>query len=142
MRTTILIAFLFIFVRANASSLDLTNWVRHYPDQKFFNVPEVKKHLKKMLTPDQLKRLTETYATVVPIQLIQDHLIIECFLPHDVPAENAMLVIDLKRQRYHVGFYRGYYQQKTTIEWISSDGEFYDLPKEIQEEFYYQHNVK
>ena len=53
-----------------------------------------------------------------------------------------MLVIDLKRKRFHVGFYCGYYQQKTTIEWISSEGEFYDLPKEIQDEFYYQHNVK
>ena len=95
-----------------------------------------------MLTPEQWKRLTETYATVSPIQLIHGHLVVECFLPHDSLAEHAMLVIDLKRNRFHVSFYRGYYQQKTTIEWISSEGEFYDLPKEIQDEFYYQHNVK
>jgi hypothetical protein len=142
MRTAILITFVFLAIRSEASTLSLTNWARQYPDQRFFNATEVKKPLKKILTPDQWKRLTETYSTVVPIQLMSDYLVVKCFMPHDTPAESAMVVIDLKRGRFHVGFYHGYYQQKTTIEWISSEGEFFDLPKEIQDEFYYQHNVK
>jgi len=142
MRTVILIALWFLVFSAEASSLDLTNWVRAYPDKRFFDAPQIKKPLKKMLTPEQWKRLTETYSTMSQIQLIQGHLVAECCLPHDCPAEHAMLVIDLKRNRFHVGFYCGYYQQKTTIEWISSEGEFYDLPKEVQDEFYHQHNPR
>jgi len=143
MRTVILIVLSFLVVSAEASSLDTTNyWVRAYPDKRFFNTPEIKKPLKNMLTPEQWKRLTETYSVMSQIQLIQGHLVAECCVPHDCPAEHAMVVIDLKRKRFHVGFYRGYYQQKTTIEWISSEGEFYDLPKEVQDEFYHQHNPR
>ena len=141
MRTVVLIVLSFLAVSAEASSLDLTNWVRAYPDQRFFNAPEIKKPLKKMLTPDQWKRLTETYSVMSQIQLIQDNLVAECCMPHDCPGENAMLVIDLKRMRFYVGFY-DYHQQKTTIVWISSEGEFYDLPKAVQDEFYYEHNAR
>jgi hypothetical protein len=148
MHVNIFIALLVLAVRVEASSLDLTNWVGRYPTsndkrlQSFFEAPEVKKALKKMLTPSQLKRLTDTYAVTTPIQLIQDHVVVACCKPHNCPSEHAMLVVDLKRERFHIGFYRGYYQDKTTLEWISSDGEFQDLPKEIQQEFYYGHNAK
>ena len=148
MHAKIFIALLFLAVHVKASSLELTNWVGRYPyscDKRFqnvFEVPEVKKALKKMLTRNEWKRLTDTYALTTPIQLIQDHLIVSCCKPHCCPCEHAMLVVDLKRERFHVGFYRGYYQDKTTIEWISSEGEFHDLPREIQEEFYFGHNAK
>jgi hypothetical protein len=148
MHTKIFIALLLLSLRVEASSLDLTNWVGKYPIgndkrfQIFFEAPEVNKALKKMLSPSQWKRLTDTYALATPIQLIQDHVVVACCKPHCCPCEHAMLVVDLRRERFHVGFYRGYYQDKTTIEWISSDGEFYDLPKAIQEEFYYGHNAK
>jgi hypothetical protein len=139
MFTKLFIALLFLAVRVQASSLDLTNWVGRYPYshdkgfQNIFDVPDVRQALRKMLTHSELKLLTQTYATTMPIQLMQNHVVVECCKPHDCPAEHAMLVIDLKHQRFHVGFYRGYYQETTRIKWISSDGEFQDLPKEIHQ---------
>ena len=141
------IALVFLAIRVEASSLDLTNWVGRYPSsndrgfQNVFEVPAVKKALKKMLTHSEWKLLTDTNAVTSPIQLIQDCLVVECCKPHCCPCEHAMLVIDLRHERFHVGFYR-YSQDKTAIKWISSQGEFYDLPKEIQDEFYYGHNTK
>ena len=135
MRTVILITLSFLVFSAEASSLDLTNWVRAYPDKRFFNATEIKKPLKKMLTAEQWKRLTETYSTMSQIQLIQGHLVAECCMPHDCPAEHAMLVIDLKRNRFHVGFYCGYYQQKTTIEWIAPRESFTIFQKRCRMSF-------
>jgi hypothetical protein len=52
-----------------------------------------------------------------------------------------MLVIDLRRGVFHVGFYK-HEAKKVTIQWFSSEGESQALPKEIQDEFYYGHNPK
>ena len=52
-----------------------------------------------------------------------------------------MLVIDLSRGTFHVGFYKRE-AEKVTTRWFSTKGEFQSLPKEIQNEFYYGHNPK
>jgi hypothetical protein len=147
MRLTLFIVFWSLVMHASASSLDLTNWVGRYPFDKdkhghtVFQAPKVQAALKRLLTPDELTLLTSTYSECTPIVRIQDYLVIGGCMPHCCPCEHAMLVIDLRRDRFHVGFYR-HDADKDTIKWISSEGEFQDLPKEVQEEFYYRHNPK
>jgi len=146
MHAKIFIALLFFAVQVEGSSLHLTNWAGRYPsssDKGFrnvFEVPEVKKALDKLLTRSERKLLTRTYAVVTPIQLIQGHLVVQCCKPHCCPCEHAMLVVDLQREAFHVGFYEGY-EGKTIIKWVSSEGEFLDLPKDIRDEFYHGHRA-
>ena len=76
MRTVAVIAFMFLTLRTEASSLDLTNWVGRYPvsnDKRFqsiFREPMIEKALAKLLTRSERKLLTQMYAVVTPIRLI------------------------------------------------------------------------
>jgi hypothetical protein len=147
MRIATLIALLLLSVLARGASLDLADWAGKYSHDTdthghtLFQGPAVQTALSRLITKPDLKRLTETYSVGVPIRLIQGFLIIPHCMPHCCPCEHAMLVIDLARGAFHVGFYK-HETKKVTIQWISSEGEFQALPKEIQDEFYYGHNPK
>jgi hypothetical protein len=147
MRCTLLLFICFLALRVMGSSMELTNWVGRYPfdtdNQKhtIYQTPKVQAALKRLLTPEELKLLTSTYSECSPITRIQDYLVIGGCMPHCCPCEHAMLVIDLPHDWFHVGFYR-HEAGKNTVKWISSAGEFQDLPKEVQEEFYFGHNPK
>jgi hypothetical protein len=129
------------------TSLDLDGWAGKYSHdtdtngRTLFQIPAVQAALSHLLTKQDLKRLTETYSVSAPVSLIQDFLIVPQCMPHCCPCEHAMLVIDLPRGVFRVGFYKRE-SEKVTIQWFSSEGEFQALPKEIQDEFYYSHNPK
>jgi hypothetical protein len=147
MRLATLITVLLLTVHARGESLDLAGWAGKYSHDTdanghtLFQVPVVQAALSRLLTKPELKRLTETYSVGSPIRMIQGFLVVPHCMPHCCPCEHAMLVIDLDRGAFHVGFYK-HDAKKVTIQWISSEGEFQALPKEIQDEFYHGHNPK
>jgi hypothetical protein len=147
MRLATIIAVFLLGLHAKAASLDSEAWAGKYSHETdtnghtLFQVPAVQAALSHLLTKQDLKRLTETYSVSSPVSLIQGFLIVPQCMPHCCPCEHAMLVIDLRRGVFHVGFYRRE-SEKVTIQWFSSEGEFQTLPKEIQDEFYYGHNPK
>jgi hypothetical protein len=147
MRLATIIAVFLLGLHAKGASLDLDGWAGKYSHDTdanghtLFQVPAVQTALSHLLTKQDLERLTETYSVSAPVSLIQGFLIVPQCMPHCCPCEHAMLVIDLRRGAFHVGFYK-HEAKKVTIQWFSSEGEFQALPKEIQDEFYYSHNPK
>ena len=147
MRITALISVLLLTVHTRGASLDLTDWVGKYSHDTdvdghtLFQVPAIQSALSRLLSKSEVKRLTETYSVGSQIRMIQGFLVVPQCMPHCCPCEHAMLVIDLSRGAFHIGFYK-HDAKKVTIQWISSEGEFQALPKEIQDEFYHGHNPK
>jgi hypothetical protein len=147
MRLVTFIAVFLLGLHAKGAPLDLAGWAGKYSHDTdanghtLFQVPAVHAALSHLLTKQDLKRLTETYSVSSPVSLIQGFLVVPQCMPHCCPCEHAMLVIDLRRGAFHVGFYK-HEAEKVTIQWFSSEGEFQALPKEIQDEFYYSHNPK
>jgi hypothetical protein len=132
-------------MHAEGASLD--GWVGKYSHDidtnghTLFQVPEISTALNRLLTKEDLKRLTDTCSVGSQIRLIQGFLVAQQCMPHCCPCEHAMLVIDLSRNAFHIGFYKAE-NKKVTVKWISSEGEFQALPKEIQDEFYYSHTPR
>jgi len=141
------IALLLLSLHAEGSSLDLTNWVGKYPHDTdkdgltLFQVPAVHAALSHLLKRREMKLLTKTYIVSSRISLIQGFLVVQRCMPHCCPCAHVMLAIDLKDGRFHIGFY-DHKSERVTIKWISSEGEFQNLPKEIQDEFYHGHNPR
>jgi hypothetical protein len=134
------------FVFTTEAALRLEKWAGKYAvneDAQFksiFEVPEVKRGLTNMLSPAETKLLTQTYSVMTPIELIHGFLVVQVCMPHWCPSDNAMLVIDLKQEQFHVGFYQ--LRKHATVKWTSSDGDVHDFPKEVQDAFYYMHHPK
>jgi|Kansoi400Nextera_1026152.scaffolds.fasta_scaffold01635_1 hypothetical protein len=147
MRLASFIALFLLSLHAEGASLGLKSWVGKYSHDTdtnghtLFQIPEVRAALNRLLTKEDLKRLTDPDSVGSQISLIQGFLVVPQCMPHCCPCEHAMLVIDLSRSAFHIGFYK-HESKKVTVEWISSEGEFQALPKEIQDEFYYGHNPK
>jgi hypothetical protein len=147
MRLALFIALFLPSLHAEDASRDLKSWAGKYSHDTdtnghtLFQIPEVRTALNRLLTKEDLNRLTDTYSVGSPISLIQGFLVVPQCMAHCCPCEHALLVIDLSRSAFHVGFYKRE-SKKVTVKWISSEGEFQALPKEIQDEFYYGHNPK
>jgi hypothetical protein len=147
MRLATFITVLLLTGHTRGASLDLADWAGKYSHDTdinghtLFQVPAVQAALSRLLSKPELKRLTETYSVSSQIRTIQGFLVVPQCMPHCGPCGHAMLVIDLGRGAFHVGFYK-HEAKKVTIQWISSEEEFQALPKEIQDEFYYGHNPK
>jgi hypothetical protein len=144
MKRIILLLAIASFVFPAEASLQLENWAGKYPvneDPQFKSillVPEVRHALTKMLSPAEKRLLTQEYSAMSQIDMIHGCLVVKVCRPHWCPSDNAMLVIDLQREQFHVGFYL--HREHVTVMWVSSEGDIHDLPKEIQDAFYYMHH--
>jgi hypothetical protein len=123
----------------------LTNWIGRYPmgeKESFFKLPVIQSRLKDLLGKDDFKHLTEELTLETPIENVKNYLLIEVSKEHCSPCDNAMLVINLENSEMWVGFYK-YSKNKSVIRWFSSnDDDYYELPKEILDEFLYMHEPK
>lgn len=120
---------------AQSKFAHLKTWVGKYPtDQdkkpvrKFFDLPEVRGQLQKLLDKQDLQRLTKEYAVETPIELNDNYLVIHVCKPHDCDGENATLAINIDTGAIHVGIWDGKDKR-----WKSSSGSYKDLPKKVQE---------
>jgi hypothetical protein len=145
----ILLSFLFlglISISAQENKLnDLRSWIGKYPtdkEQNFFQLPEIKKPLKELLSSGDFQHLTKELILETPIENVKNYLLVEVSKEHCSPCDNAMLVINLENSEIWVGFYK-YSKNKSVIRWFSSnDNDYYELPKEILDEFLYIHEAK
>jgi hypothetical protein len=81
---------------------DLKKWVGHYPSEQigkdstdFFNVPEVKESLKRILKPPDLALLTTTLTVENPIYRVDGYLAIERCRPCKFPRSFPHLIFIL-----------------------------------------------
>jgi hypothetical protein len=120
---------------AQSKFTHLKTWVGKYPTdsdrkpvRRFFDLPEVRGPLQKLLDKQDLQRLTKEYGVETPIELIDNYLVIHVCKPHDCDTENATLAINLDNGAIHVGIWDGKDKR-----WHSSSGSDKDLPKKVQE---------
>ena len=120
---------------AQSKFAHLKTWVGKYPTdseskpvRRFFDLPEVRGPLQKLLDKQDLQRLTKEYEVETPIELIDNYLFIHVCKPHNCDGENATLAINIDDGAIHVGMWDG-----KDKKWQSSSGSYKDLPKKIQE---------
>lgn len=131
---------------AAKSLVYLKEWEGRYSFDKdtrtgksFFQLPEIREQLSKLLSKNDFRLLTKVYGVDFPIELYENYLVIQKCKPHDCPIENAMLVVNLENGSINVAFFR-MYGSKTETRWINSNWDQYHLPEDIKALLYYGHN--
>ena len=126
----------------------LRAWIGRYPTDKtskpqksLFDLSDIQLPLKELLGKKDYKHLTNELSVETPIEMVSGFLIVKVCRQHCCPCDNAMIVINLENGAMHVGFYKGG-ERKSNTRWYSSDGDFYELPKEILDDFLQMHHPK
>jgi hypothetical protein len=116
----------------------LRNWDGQYPTynklpQKFFDLPEVRRPLKKLLSQRVYYLLTKGHTKEGPIKIIDHYLKVKvCGSPKSYACDNAtILVIDLNDGSMYVAF--DVFSRRTR--YFSTKGKFTDLPQNVQSLF-------
>ena len=115
----------------------LRAWDKQYPTynkspQKFFNIPEVRNPLRKLLPRRIYFLLTKGHTKEFPITIVRNYLEAKVCGSHDSYAcdNNTMLVIDLNDGSMYVAF--NLYSSQP--QYFATKGQFTDLPQDIQDE--------
>lgn len=104
----------------------------HPPSKNFFELPQIRQPLMKILKKEDFDKLTKDDWLIQPIELIADYLIIERCRPHFCPNEQVVLAVNLQSGSIHVGFWKEYGEIGSgKRQWFSTQGRHTDLPKEI-----------
>ncbi|HEX8846098.1 MAG TPA: hypothetical protein VF791_15715 [Pyrinomonadaceae bacterium] len=113
----------------------LKSWAGKYPTdrkgkvtRKFFNLPEIRQPLSKLLKRGDYNLLTREYTVESPIKLIGDYLAIKVCRPHDCDTEQGAYAINLTTGFIYVRMKAG-----DEVRWFGSKGEYTDLPQEVQD---------
>ena len=81
-------------------------WANEYPSlskkRSIFAVPEVRRPLLRLLGRDGFAKLTSTFSTQAPIDVIEGFLVLEGWKPASYPAERALIAIDLNNGDFYV----------------------------------------
>ncbi|MEK6335888.1 MAG: hypothetical protein AABM67_13230 [Acidobacteriota bacterium] len=120
---------------AQSSLEHLRGWAGKYPTEKkgritkkFFNEPQVRTPLLRLLNRTDFELLTREYSVEAPIKEIGDYLAVKVCKPHDCGDEQAGYAINLKTGTIYVRM-----QLTEQVRWFASKGNENDLPKEVQE---------
>jgi hypothetical protein len=138
-KTLILMVALFLLSFSSAvvaqSNLDhLKSWADKYPTEKkgrvtrrFFDLPEVRTPLLRLLSRPDFNLLTKEYAVESPIKLIGDYLVAKVCMPHNCGEEQAGFAINLR-----TGVIYARMQDAEQERWFASKGSDKDLPQAVR----------
>ena len=119
------------------SNLDhLKSWADKYPTEKkgrvtkrFFDLPEVRTPLLRLLSRPDFNLMTKEYAVESPIKLIGDYLVAKVCMPHNCGEEQAGFAINLR-----TGVIYARMQDAEKEKWFASKGSDKDLPKGVRDQ--------
>jgi hypothetical protein len=106
----------------------LKNYINQYPDDQFFNLPEIQRPLKKLLG-GEVKHFRQNMGVVVPMDFIQGNLVATGCQAHNCNYENAVLTINTANGKIAVGILSNC--QDITIYSQETDNAFY-LPGRVK----------
>jgi hypothetical protein len=113
----------------------LRSWAGKYPTDKkgtvttrFFNLPEIRTPLLRLLSRTDFNLLTKEYQVETPVKQIGDYLTVKVCRPHNCDEEPGAFAINLRTGRIYVRMKNG---QK--VRWFASKGDHKDLPQEVQD---------
>ena len=106
----------------------MTRWIGKYPDAKFFNQPQIKTPLRRILTKVDFDSIGN-YNLMVPIKRTGDYLVTYATIKYAEPVENLNLAINLKDNAVYVVFWKGEQHRK-----FSTRNNEFNLPDDVLEE--------
>jgi len=106
----------------------MTHWVGKYPDAKFFNQPQIKAPLHRILTKADFDAVRD-YNLMVPIKRVGDYLVAYTSVKYSDPVESLSLAFGLKDNAVYVVFQKGEERRK-----FSTKNNEFNLPDEVLEE--------
>jgi hypothetical protein len=106
----------------------MTKWIGKYPDGKFFNQPQIKAPLRRILSKADYESIGD-YNLMVPIKRVGDYLLTYASIKYSDPLESLNLAYNLKDNAVYVVFWKGEQHRK-----FSTKNNEFDLPDEVLEE--------
>jgi hypothetical protein len=106
----------------------MAKWAGKYPDAKFFNQPQIKGPLRRILTKADYESVNY-YNLMVPIKRIGDYLVTYASIKYSDPLESMSLAFSLKDNAVYVVFQKGEEHRK-----FSTKNNEFNLPDDVLEE--------
>lgn len=127
-------------VQAAGDWTPLLAWVGKYPSDRIaqhsgnlLSQLVIRNELKKLLPEAEISALAR-YDVETPIKKHGEYLVVNKCMPHNCPAEMAMIVVDVKSQMMWAGFFSRAGSVVST-RWYGSANDYSTLPDEIKNEF-------
>ena len=105
-----------------------TKWVDKYPDAKFFNQPQIKGPLQRILTKADFDSLGD-YNVMIPIRRVGDYLLAYRSIKYSEPVASVSLAYGLKDNAVYIVFSQDEQHRK-----FSTKSNEFNLPKEVLDE--------
>ena len=106
----------------------MTRWVGKYPDARFFNQPQIKGPLRRILAKADFDSVGD-YNLMVPIKQLGDYLVAYTQVKYADPDESLSLAYGLKDNAVYVVLQKGEERRK-----FSTKNNEFNLPDEVLEE--------
>src|SRR5690349_12579069 len=103
-------------------------WVDKYPDAKFFNQPQIKGPLQRILTKADFDSLGD-YNVMIPIRRVGDYLLAYRSIKYSEPVASVSLAYGLKDNAVYIVFSQDEQHRK-----FSTKSNEFNLPKEVLDE--------
>jgi hypothetical protein len=120
---------------AQSGLAHLQSWAGKYPThrtgrvvRRFFQLPDIRKPLARLLSRKDLNLLTSAYGVETPIKQIGNFLAVKVCRPHACDQDQAGFAINLR-----TGFIYVRMQEGQTTRWFSSRDNYKELPQSVQE---------
>ncbi len=146
----ILILTLFTVAAGNAAAIgnfewrDASLWIGKYPSataggnkMPLLDQPLIRAILKKTLPKEELAALGR-FKVEVPVREMEGFIVVNKCLPHNCPADNATVVIDVLNQRIWVGLFSRE-EARVSTRWYSIADDYSVLPDSIKKDFLARH---
>jgi hypothetical protein len=125
-------------------SSDLLAWVGKHPSDKLveghgslFAQPRIRDGLRALLpTPEQA--LLTKLDIESQVRRMGNFLVIDKCLPHDCPAQQAMIIVDLASDRLWAAFFT-HVDGRLSTRWYGNKEDYNTVPQEIQLDFLKRH---
>lgn len=122
----------------------LQAWVGKHPSDKpiagqggLLAQPRLRDGLMKLL-PAPERALLKTLDVESQVRQSGDFLVIDKCLPHDCPARQAMIVVDLRSDRLWAAFFT-HSEGRVSTRWYGNVDDYNALPQDIQADFLKRH---
>ena len=106
----------------------MARWTGRYPDAKFFNQPQIRAPLRRILPKADYDSVSY-YNLMVPIKRVGDYLVTYASIKYSDPLESMSLAFGLKDNSVYVVFQKGEEHRKS-----STKNNDFNLPDEVLEE--------
>ena len=106
----------------------MTKWAGKYPDAKFFNQPQIKNPLRRILSKKDFNSISD-YNLMTPIVRVGDYLVTNASIKYSTPTESLNVAFSLKDRSVYVVFWKDEQHRK-----FSTKNNQFNLPDEVLKE--------